>query len=408
MKPRRVLLLNRWFHPEVFGGTESSLWGLGQALRALGCEVTVVCETRGQPLGWQNVEGFRVHRHPPAPAPPVHWSLRNLGVYQNIVRWLCRLEPDVAGLPIVCRTHWYAAAARRVFPKARVIFWCPGTGRLFEATERDSLTGRSRHWMTFEMMQSRVVERRALRGVNCVVAESGHVARDLVRHYRVPSGRVRIWRNGVDAQRFQPRPPDAGLLKELSIPAEAPVIVSAARFAPMKNLALLVRAVARMRNPTARLILLGDGPEKDNLQREAAELEIQDRVHFPGFRQDVERFLSLAWAFVLPSSYEPYGNAYTEALTAGVPTLGLRPGPGVLVPTDEHIVDGENGFLVEPGNERDLAGKLDRIVADAELRDRLRRNARSLALERYDWMRTAEHFLEALTPARSPGVPCRP
>lgn len=409
MTTRRVLLLNRWFHPEVFGGTESSLWGLGTALQELGVETSVVCETRAQPLGWQQVESFRVFRHDRAPAPLVHWSLRNLAVYRHIVAWLRRLAPELAGQPMVCRTHWYAAAARTVFPRARIIYWCPGTGRHFEATERDSLNGRARHWATFEMMQSRLIERRALRGVNLVVAESDHVRRDLVEHYRVPARKVRVWRNGVDVERFRPRPADAALREELRIPPGAPVVLSAARFAPMKNLAFLVRAFARLEDRTARLVLLGEGPEQENLQTLAAEKGVADRVLFPGFRPDVERFHSLAWAFVLPSTYEPYGNAYTEALASGVPTLGLRPSERVLVPTDEHLVEGVNGYLIEPGDERGLARKLDLILTDSTLRERLSQNARALAVERYDWRKTARLFLEELERAPRPStVSCPP
>jgi glycosyltransferase involved in cell wall biosynthesis len=408
MIPRHVLLLNRWFHPEVFGGTESSLWGLGRAMQELGFKTTVVCEGRAAPLGWQDVDGFRVYRHDSAPPPTGHWSLRNLGVHRHIVHWLRRLAPELTGLPIVCRTHWYAAAARTVFPRARVIFWCPGTGRLFEATERDSLTGRARHWATFEMLQSRLVERRAVRGVNYVVAESGHVARDLMRHYHVPRRKVRVWRNGVETERFRPRPPDAALLQELGLPPDCPLIVTAARFAPMKNLGFLIRAIAGMQQRQTRLVLLGDGSEKANLEQLARALNIAERVFFPGFRPDVERFFSLATAFVLPSTYEPYGNAFTEALASGVPTLGLRPQPGILVPSDEHIVDGENGFLLEPNNEQELTSKLDRLVTDRALRDRLARNARTLALERYDWNRTARQFLEALGTPLTSGEPCLP
>ena len=199
------------------------------------------------------------------------------------------------------------------------------------------------------------------------------------------------------------------LREELGIPANVPVILSAARFAPMKNLAFLVRALASMEARAARLVLLGDGPELANLQKLAAVERVAERVHFPGFRTDVERFHSLAWAFVLPSTYEPYGNAYTEALASGLPTVGLRPSASVLVPTDEHLVDGVNGYLVEPGDVRGLAGKLDRIVADTGLRECLSRNARALAVERYDWRKTAKLFLEELERApRRPTVSCPP
>src|SRR5262249_25563361 len=84
--------------------------------------------------------------------------------------------------------------------------------------------------------------RRRARGETGAAAERARARRALIRHYRVAARKVRVWQNGVDAERFRPRPPDAELLRELGLSPGTPVVLSAARFAPMKNLPFLVRA----------------------------------------------------------------------------------------------------------------------------------------------------------------------
>ena len=319
----QILFLNRWYYPEVFGGTETSLRDLARTLLDMGVQVSVVCETRSLPTGWQNVEGVRVYRHGGPPPPRSHWSLRSLDMYGHNIAWLRRLRPELEGLPIVARTYWYAAAARAALPRARLIYWVPGTGRLFEPIEQSGLKGRAQAWAAFETAQARWIERRALRGANLILVESAHVRRDLVEHYRVNPHKVRQTWIGVDSARFQPRPPDHALLGELGLPPQAPVILCVARLAPMKNHPFLLRAFAQLTNRRAVLIFLGDGPDREALQSLAASLQIGDRVYFPGFRDDVERFFSVASVFVLASHYEPYGVVFSEALASGVPALAL-------------------------------------------------------------------------------------
>jgi glycosyltransferase involved in cell wall biosynthesis len=248
-------------------------------------------------------------------------------------------------------------------------------------------------WAFIDRTQTEQIERWGHRGADAVIAEAGHVARDLVQRLGVPAAKVRVRRNGVDTNRFRPRPADAALLRELQIGEGVPVILTVARLEAMKNHDFLLRAFSRMAR-NAALVIVGKGGEADRLKQFASDLGIASRVRFTGFRSDVDRFYSIASTFVLPSIYEPYGNVFSEALACGLPTIGLRPSDKVCVPSDEHIVEGENGFLVEDGDERGLATQLDQLISDPGLRGRLSRTAIEIAKVRYDWAATAREFLD--------------
>ena len=397
MNTNRILLLNRWFAPETFGGTETTIGDLGKTLRDIGFDVTVVCETRSLPTGWTTESDLRVFRHPGRDVPGLAWPIRPLATYANIVRWLKKLSPEIGGRPIIARTPLYAAAARQAFPNEWITYWAPGSRPWFGIFQgKENLTRRERFWEWLDAAQNSYIRRRALAGADLVVAEAQHVAEDLIARLSVDSRKVRVRGNGVDLHRFRPRPFDQALASELEIPDGSPIVLGAARLEPVKNFELLVRAFARMQSDTATLILVGEGVEAEPLRQLAHELGVSSRVRFPGWRLDVERFYSLATVYVLPSVYEAYGNAYAEALSSGTPTIGVRPAAGIFVGSGEHIVDGENGFLVDARDPRDLARALDCIVSNPALRNELGRSAREMATSRYDWRATAKQFLDEL------------
>lgn len=393
--PPRVLLLNRWFHPEVTGGAETSLYALACALRDAGTDVTVFCQARHTPPGWDTFDGFRVFRHPAAPLPKFAWSISTLADHLTATRWLRRVLAETGGQPMIARNLNYTAVARAASSTDWVTYWSPGSRQeWFSRFPPGSVrTSRDKMWAFIDRMQTEQIERWGHRGADAVIAEAGHVARDLVQRLGVPADKVRVRRNGVDTQRFRPRPADTALLNELGIAAGVPIILTVARLEAMKNHDFLLRAFSRM-GRNAALVIVGKGGEADRLKQFASDLGVADRVRFTGFRSDVDRFYSIASTFVLPSIYEPYGNVFSEALACGLPTIGLRPSEKVCVPSDEHIVEGENGFLVDDGDERGLATQLDQLSSDPALRTRLSRTAVEIAKVRYDWTVTAREFLD--------------
>lgn len=211
---------------------------------------------------------------------------------------------------------------------------------------------------------------------DCMIAPTGKV-RTLLQGYGVRTP-VFVVPSGIDLRRFQ-RPPVPGcrasLLAALDIPRENLVLVSVGRLAAEKNLDELLRFRAAMGDQAVTLLLVGDGPYRAQLEREAADLGLRaPQVVFAGMvpPQQVAEWYQLGDLFVSASSSETQGLTYVEALAAGVPAL-CRADPclsGV-------IRDGENGWQFRDFS--DFMSKLETFRAHPELRRALSEQAAASA-----------------------------
>ncbi len=128
----------------------------------------------------------------------------------------------------------------------------------------------------------------------------------------------------------------------------------------------------------ARLCMVGDGPDHEQVERLAAELGIMRDCLFPGYQEEVGPFFSAFDAFVLPSANEGTPVTAIEALASGCPVVATSVGG-----TPDVVRDGEDGFLVEPGAVADLADRLARLAANPALRARMGAAGRAHVLTRY-------------------------
>jgi glycosyltransferase involved in cell wall biosynthesis len=183
---------------------------------------------------------------------------------------------------------------------------------------------------------------------------------------------------GLDPARVQVVPNPAPSVPELPSRAElraqlgvdGVVLAFAGRLTPQKRLELALHAVAEVSGVT--LVVLGDGAERERLERVAAELGLGGRARFlgPGSREDVLRLFAAADAAILTSAWENLPHTLLEALAVGTPVIATRVG-GI----PEVVRDGENGLLVAPASPEALTKAVRRFVAEPELRARLAANA---------------------------------
>jgi glycosyltransferase involved in cell wall biosynthesis len=141
---------------------------------------------------------------------------------------------------------------------------------------------------------------------------------------------------------------------------------------------LLALRGLRERGVDACLLMVGDGPDRDQTERRAKELGVVRECFFLGYQDDVTAFLAAFDAFVLPSGNEGTPVSAIEALGAGRPVVATRVG-GV----PDVVRDGVDGYLVEAGDVAGLAEALARLAADPELRDRMGAAGRERVLPRY-------------------------
>ena len=193
-----------------------------------------------------------------------------------------------------------------------------------------------------------------------------------------------------------PNPLPAGLARvdQQSPVVRERVVLAVARLVPQKGLDVLLQAFAALPMTCRggwRLILVGDGPERQALEQQAQQLEIAASVCFAGFRSDPLTFMQKAAIFALPSRFEGMPNALLEAMAAGLPSVVSDASPGPL----EMVHDGVHGCVVPREDWRAFSEALEKLMLDEGLRERLGAAARQ-KLRSLDWEIVEPHWRSVL------------
>lgn len=188
-----------------------------------------------------------------------------------------------------------------------------------------------------------------------VVAVSAEVAGSIGERIggQVP---VRVVRNGIDVDAKTPGETDRVRCRSLlGIPDEVPVVGAVGVFRVQKRFDrwIEVAVAVRKRNPLVRFVLVGDGPLREELERQACESGLGDALIFPGLQEDVTPYLAAMDLFLITSRHEGLPLALLEAMAAGVPVVSTAVG-GI----PEVVRDGVNGRLVPSGSVETLTSTL--------------------------------------------------
>ena len=229
-------------------------------------------------------------------------------------------------------------------------------------------------------------ERLAVQRADVVVATSRYSAARIAEAYGIAPSKIAIVPESIDLQAWdgEPRQPPVIL-------ADPPAILSVAHMYPRKNLGLLLRACADLRDSGVpfQVWIVGEGPCRQAWERQRDELSLRSHVSFLGtirLRELQDRYRR-ATLFCLPSRQEGFGIVFLEAMAFGKPVVSAR---AAAVP--ETVVDGETGLLVDPDDSTALASALARLLSDADLCQSLGAAGRRRA-ELYRTDRVAASFL---------------
>jgi len=193
----------------------------------------------------------------------------------------------------------------------------------------------------------------------------------------MPTDALPVIYSGIDTTRFHPDVDGIKPRFEALVPQEAPVVAMVARFQPVKGHHIF-QAMAQqviLQVPDAQFIVAGenafgggaDAAYRDSILKQAKDnLLLRRRLHYLGFREDVERVMAAADVVVCPSDFESYGKVNLEAMAAGKPVVSTnRGGPS------ETVMDGETGYLVPPGDVALLALYVITLLRDPALRAKM-------------------------------------
>jgi glycosyltransferase involved in cell wall biosynthesis len=224
--------------------------------------------------------------------------------------------------------------------------------------------------------------------VDLVISPSPGMA-DVLRQFKV-NAPITIVPNGVELKRFH-KAGGESQREHYGLGADDLLLVYTGRLAPEKNLPFLLRAFIGVAEaiPNAHLLLIGDGPEREKLEEQAAESGVGARIHFIGKvnYDELPNYLVLCDAFVTASVSEVHPLSVVEAMAAGLPVMGIRS-----VGVGDTVQNGVTGYL----SSNDLAAftaRLTRLCLETSTRRRMGKQARK-ASEEYDIQRTTQEMLK--------------
>jgi N-acetyl-alpha-D-glucosaminyl L-malate synthase BshA len=210
-----------------------------------------------------------------------------------------------------------------------------------------------------------------------LTAVSSYLRDETVRDFSVPSSRIEVIPNFVDTDVW--RPDREPCHRATLAPRGEKIVMHISNFRPVKRVEDVVTVFAGIaaRVP-ARMVFVGDGPDRPRAAQRAAELGVQDQVVFLGKHQSVDELLACADLFLLPSETESFGLAALEAMACGAPVIASRAGG-----LPEVIDDGETGILCDVGATDAMAEAGVRLLTDDDLHARIAGAALRAAEQRF-------------------------
>lgn len=390
----RVCILTESFYP-LIGGGETQARLLAESLITRGFSTIVLTRRTDQSLKRQeDVGAISVHRLAPIGRP--HW--KKWGLLLSAIPALVRLRKDydvilVSGFRVVGVA---AVLVTRLFGKACVLkadsngemsgeFFTPGLrGIGIGATNpifRMILA--ARNWM--------------LRRADAFIAISSDI-RDELQLHGVDEDKIVVSPNCVDTGIFQPVTDERRLFlrSRLGLPKEGTVVIYTGRLVSYKGLPLLLRVWKRLTQAKTdlTLMLVGDGSmDIHNCEAQLREYcqvhGLEESVVFTGAVNDVETYLQASDIFVMPTEEEAFGLSVVEAMACGLPVVTTDVGGLAEIVSHE-----KSGLQVNPGEFGDLYEALLRLTEDPTLANRLGREARKSAVERYSAQSVTQRYVD--------------
>ena len=392
----RALILTNEFPPAIYGGAGVHVDELTRHLRALiELDIRAFGSQAAEEAGWR-VKGYEptldLSRSDERLRPMLAALSRDLSMVADPV------EADV-----VHAHTWYTHLAGLL---ARLSYGIP---LVLTVHSLEPLRPWKREQLAGGYDVSSWLERTALETADAVVAVSNETREDVLRLFDVPAERVHVIHNGIDAQFYQPDPASDALERH-GIDPSVPYVLFVGRITRQKGIVHLVRAIQHL-DPGIGVVLCAGQPDTPEIAAEmergvaAAQAERPNVVWIGEMvsREEARQLYSHAAVFCCPSVYEPFGIINLEAAACETPVVASAVG-GI----PEVVVDGETGLLVpvelrpddpmspvDPDRfERNLAGAINALMADAATREVMGRAARRRAVERFSWARIAEETVD--------------
>ncbi len=377
----RILMLSWEYPPRVVGGMAHVVAELSRALAQEGNEVDVITALDENLPEMEVMDKVNVHRVAPYHGRPL-----------NFFAWVHQLNLAMLEKGVSLNNH-------RPFDLIHVHDWLaayPGRGLKYIyhmpllATIHATEFGRSSGLHTDEQRYINEVEWWLTYEAWKVTCCSRFMREEVQTVFNLPADKIEIIANGIRPAAFRAETPDPAVRQRFAEPEEK-IVFFIGRLVREKGVQTLLEALPMIRDrfPAVRLVVAGQGPYQEELNRLALQLGVDHQVTFTGFIDEETRNQLYAHADVaaFPSLYEPFGLVALEAMATGTPVVVGDTGGFA-----ETVQDGVNGIRAESGNAGDLAQKIIGILENGDLAVRLSRQGFKDVEEKFAWPAIARQY----------------
>jgi glycogen(starch) synthase len=379
----RIYMLSWEYPPRIIGGLSRHVEGLSRALALMGHEVHVTTLDFPGAAHEEEVGSLHIHRVPvDLPAPTFHtWVLLFNHFFEKKVGQLAK----EFGAPDVLHIHDWLTVPSGV--AAKHLLRAPLV-MTFHSTE----ASRSSHSPSPESAMVEGLEWWGSFEAARVIAVSAWMKTEVASSFKTPPGKVTEIPNAVDPHKFEVEVDSRAVRQKWKINDGERLITAVGRLTAQKGFDDLIRAYASIKRsiPASRLLVVGDGYMRGDLESLAGREHVRDNTTFAGFisEEDLVGILKSSDVVVVPSKFEPFGIIALEAMAAGAPVVVSKVG-GLA----EIVDDSVDGLEVEPNNPAAIAEATVRVLSDGALASRLAENGREKA-KAYSWESAAKKTLE--------------
>src|SRR5688572_30161468 len=201
-----------------------------------------------------------------------------------------------------------------------------------------------------------------------ITAVSDNLRSETFKFFKIEK-EIDVIHNFVDVNRFQKKPIDA--FRRVIAPGNEKILLHASNFRKIKRVPDVVMIFAEvLKTVPSKLLFVGDGPERPEVESLSRELGICDEIRFVGKQEQMEEILAISDLFLLTSEYESFGLAALEAMAAGVPVISTNAGG-----LPEINIDGETGYMSAIGDIKSMSANAIDLLSNEEKLNRFKRNA---------------------------------
>ncbi len=399
----RILFETPKYLPSV-GGIEINTHEVAKELKKRGHEVSIFCQENHRfEKREEIIDGIKVYRHE---GPKFHKSLRMftpLFQMKNISEKLKDLITNKK-IDLIVSCYYTFIKPTKKITKIPVLYIQPSITYL--AFRKMAKYAKGFTEKKDNYLKSKVaffVEKEALKKADFILSRSPIMKDFDRRRFNIEPKKIGVFPQGIDLKKFNPSK-KCPLKKKF---AGKNIVFSVSRLGADKNNVTLIKVFSKLKTKNKHLILVGDGPQKEDLIKLTKKLRISEKVSFLGEIRDVENYYCLGKVFVLASEQEGFPNVFSEAMASGIPIVGYKERLfDRTVPTRFAIGKRKCGFAVE--NEEDMVQKIDLILSNKRLQERMAKESRKESVK-FSWKKAADKLEEIegkLNPRVSIIIPC--